>query len=508
MPIDVSILSQFKPQQPEPLLNTLAQFETIRGARQQQEMNALQMQQARRQMEEQEFENKLYQNALTSGGDVDYAAARQRAAAGGFGRLVPVLTKREQEEAKARAAATAEQVKLQAEQNKLLTDKITQYGDAARFIETPEAARAWNAALHEDKITGPWFKSIGVTREQGDQEILAFAQAGDLAGWRSKVLEGKEKITQRLRDQSDLQRAMAAAGKKASPTTDVSLYDTGEEGRRVQTDSISYIQNVVAELQELGRTDLAGTILKQYMDSAMAPYAGLPPGAAALEALRRHPELFDLQRRLNAAGASTTSITNVIESEFGKAGAKKIISLVDQAPQAFAALNKARETISLIDQGITSGFAAEFRQDVDRMMALFKGKTPEQVVRTDLVSAFLGADVYQMMSAFNLGAKNIDSAAEQKYLAKVLTGTIALDKAALQRMTKLRADAYQDIVEQYNEKLANGELDKYMQATGAKLKPINVPPRVNTDADFERLKKTKPSGTEFVGPDGRVRRLR
>ncbi len=36
MPIDVSILSQFKPQQPEPLLNTLAQFEQIRGARQQQ----------------------------------------------------------------------------------------------------------------------------------------------------------------------------------------------------------------------------------------------------------------------------------------------------------------------------------------------------------------------------------------------------------------------------------------------------------------------------------------
>ena len=64
MPIDVSILSQFKPQQPEPLLNTLAQFEQIRGARQQQEMNALQMQQARRQMEEQEFENKLVPNVL------------------------------------------------------------------------------------------------------------------------------------------------------------------------------------------------------------------------------------------------------------------------------------------------------------------------------------------------------------------------------------------------------------------------------------------------------------
>ena len=340
MPIDVSILSQFKPQQPEPLLNTLAQFENIRGARQQQEMNALQLQQARRQMEEQEFENKLYQSALTPEGRIDYSAARRQAAGGGFGRLVPALTKREQEEAKARADAQAAQVKLQADQGKLLSDKITQFADAARFIETPQAARAWNAALHADEITGPWFKSIGVTPEQGDQEILASAQAGDLASWRAKVLEGKEKITQRLRDQSDLQRAIAAADKKARPTTDVPLYDTGEEGRRVEADSASYIQNIVAELQELGRTDLAGTILKQYMDTAMAPYAGLPSGAAELEALRRRPELRGMKERLTELSAPKNVVTVA-----GEQAAKKFI---DRLGDEFERLSTAPATLNNI----------------------------------------------------------------------------------------------------------------------------------------------------------------
>ena len=454
MPIDVSILSQFKPQQPEPLLNTLAQFETIRGARQQQEMNALQMQQARRQMEEQEFENKLYQNALTSGGDVDYAAARQRAAAGGFGRLVPVLTKREQEEAKARAAAIAEQVKLQAEQNKLLTDKITQYGDAARFIETPEAARAWNAALHEDGITGPWFKSIGVTREQGDQEILAFAQAGDLAGWRSKVLEGKEKITQRLRDQSDLQRAMAAAGKKASPTTDVSLYDTGEEGRRVQTDSISYIQNVVAELQELGRTDLAGTILKQYMDSAMALYAGLPPGAAELEALRRHPELRAVKERL----AELSAPKNVINVAGEHAAKKFIDTLSDEfeklstAPAALSNLERAKKLIPGAKPFLGSGAeaylnTAKFLNSWLGMNFNVKGVKDAEVLRTRLFEGVMD----------NLKKLDAQPTERQQEILMQALGNLSTDPSALADVIKAYEDRIRERVQLYNSRVESAE---------------------------------------------------
>jgi hypothetical protein len=206
--------------------------------------------------------------------------------------------------------------------------------------------------------------------------------------------------------------------------------------------------------------------------------------------------------------AAPKNVQNVVtETEFAKGGSKRIMDLVDQAPKAKAAFTKARETLKLLNQGITTGFAAEFRQDIKRMGALFKDQTPDQVVRTDLVKAFLGADVYQMMSAFNLGAKNIDSASEQKFLASVLTGTIDLDAKALKRMTKLRADAFREIIEQYNKKLATGKLDKYMSVTGEELEPIDIPPQVNTDAEFERLRKTMPSGTVFIDPEGQERRL-
>lgn len=457
MPIDVSILSQFKPQQPEPLLNTLAQFEQIRGARQQQEINALQLQQARRQMEEQEFENKLYQSALTPEGGIDYSAARRQAAGGGFGRLVPALTKREQEEAKARADAFAAQVKLQTDQNKLLSDKITQFADAARFIETPQAARAWNAALHADEITGPWFKSIGVTPKQGDQEILASAQAGDLAGWRAKVLEGKEKITQRLRDQSDLQRAIAAANKKVSPTKDVPLYDTEEEGRRVQADSTSYIQNVVAELQELGRTDLAQTILKQHMESAMAPYAGLPPAAAELEALRRHPELRAVKERLAELSASK-QVFNLGEKAgvkyaeaFGPKMADKDVKLLEAAEKAPELARTSERILRLVkDPNLITGAAADFRLAAARALNLVGADNTQTLRNTELLLSSLGSQTLNAIQESGLGTGQGFTDKDRQFLQEAKAGRLEFNRETLAELARLSRKAAEAAAARWN----------------------------------------------------------
>jgi hypothetical protein len=457
MPIDVSILSQFKPQQPEPLLNTLAQFENIRGARQQQEMNALQLQQARRQMEEQEFENKLYQSALTPEGGIDYSAARRQAAGGGFGRLVPALTKREQEEAKARADAFAAQVKLQTDQNKLLSDKITQFADAARFIETPEAARAWNAALHQDSITGPWFKSIGVTPEQGNQEILVAKEKGDIAGWRAKVLEGKEKITQRLRDQSDLQRAIAAANKKVSPTKDVPLYDTEEEGRRVQADSTSYIQNVVAELQELGRTDLAQTVLKQHMESAMAPYAGLPPAAAELEALRRHPELRAVKERLAELSATRVSVDTGQKAgveyakAFGAEVAKQDIKLKEAAENAPRLAADAQRILSALKQkDLITGFGADFRLSVAKALNLVGADNATTISNTENLRASLATQTLSAIKESNLGTGQGFTNQDREFLQDAKSGRIEFDRNSLARLADLAYRAAQESAKRWN----------------------------------------------------------
>jgi len=498
MPIDVSILRQQAPMQMPSLVESRARANQLMSGDVQLAANMLQFQKAQREQQEQE----QVRNLLTGGQfDVNAPESMSRLAAfGGAGREAAKTlgeafkTRQEGEAAQLKGRESLLNIiKQQTEAAQALLPSVKDYASAKRYLDF-----VWSSPELAERL-----RAAGQSPEADDKKVQEAIATGRFNDWLLRELRGAGDFAKRVGDQSAIETALTAANEKFDTKTTL---DGGT--MRVGFDRKGFVTEVVSSLMRQGHLELAKQYVEQQLKMADLKYAGVAPQTAHLMALQENPELFDLQRRLNAAGASTTSITNVIESEFGKAGAKKIISLVDQAPQAFAALNKARETISLIDQGITSGFAAEFRQDVDRMMALFKGKTPEQVVRTDLVSAFLGADVYQMMSAFNLGAKNIDSAAEQKYLAKVLTGTIALDKAALQRMTKLRADAYQDIVEQYNEKLANGELDKYMQATGAKLKPINVPPRVNTDADFERLKKTKPSGTEFVGADGRVRRLR
>ena len=508
MPIDVSILSQFKPQQPEPLLNTLAQFEQIRGARQQQEMNALQLQQARRQMEEQEFENKLYQSALTPEGRIDYSAARRQAAGGGFGRLVPTLTKREQEEAKARADAQAAQVKLQADQGKLLSDKITQFADAARFIETPQAARAWNAALHADEITGPWFKSIGVTPEQGDQEILASAQAGDLAGWRAKVLEGKEKITQRLRDQSDLQRAIAAADKKARPTTDVPLYDTGEEGRKVEADSASYIQNIVAELQELGRTDLAGTILKQYMDTAMAPYAGLPSGAAELEALRRRPELREIKQQLAELGATRVNVdlrekTGAKFAEtFATEAAKQDIALKGAAESAPKLASQSKRLISLLQRGgIITGTAADFRLNVAKALNLVGADNAETIRNTEELRAALGAQTLSAIKESGLGTGQGFTQKDLTFLENSVAGRIDFDKGSLERLADLAYRAAEESAKKWNARRKRLPAD-VLDAIGISEDIIIKPLKEDTMAKPKALGESSPRKSAGKPPPG------
>lgn len=450
MPIDVSILSQFKPQQPEPLLNTLAQFENIRGARQQQEMNALQLQQARRQMEEQEFENKLYQSALTPEGGIDYSAARRQAAGGGFGRLVPALTKREQEEAKARLDAQAARVKLQTDQNKLLSDKITQYGEAARFIETPEAARAWNAALHADEITGPWFKSIGVTPEQGDQEIVASAQAGDLAGWRAKVMEGKEKITQRLRDQSDMESSWLEAQRIARPTTETPMGD----GQEVSTDTESLYRAFVDSLQMRGRADLAQTWLKQHMETAMLPYAGLPPGAAELKALERNPELRAVKERL----AELSAPKNIIDVAGNQAAKMYIDRLGNEferlstAPAIINNIERAKKLIPGAKPFLGSGAeaylnTAKFLNSWLGMEFNVKGVKDAEVLRTRLFDGVLE----------NLRKLDAQPTAEQQRILNEALGNLSTDPSALADVLNAVEERIRERVQLYNDRVESAE---------------------------------------------------
>lgn len=453
MPIDVSILSQFKPQQPEPLLNTLAQFENIRGARQQQEMNALQLQQARRQMEEQEFENKLYQSALTPEGGIDYSAARRQAAGGGFGRLVPALTKREQEEAKARADAFAAQVKLQTDQNKLLSDKIAQYGDAARFIETPEAARAWNAALHADSITGPWFKSIGVTPEQGDQEIVAAAQTGDLSGWRAKVMESKDKLVQRFRDQNDMQSAWLEAQKIARPTTETAMGD----GQQVSTDTESLYRAFVDSLQMRGRGDLAQTWLKQNMETAMLPYAGLPPGAAELEALRRHPELRAVKERLAELSASK-QVFNLGDragvkyaEAFGPKMADKDVKLLEAAEKAPELARTSERILRLVkDPNLITGAAADFRLAAARALNLVGADNTQTLRNTELLLSSLGSQTLNAIQESGLGTGQGFTDKDRQFLQEAKAGRLEFNRETLAEMARLSRKAAEATAARWN----------------------------------------------------------
>jgi hypothetical protein len=515
MPIDTSILGSYQPPKQENLFNTLAQFEAIRSAQQQGQMNAMQIQKAQREQEREQQLNALYSQAYNpQTGTIDPQRLTGAMAQGGFGSMIPGAQKGFAEAEAAKTEARRKQVDLSKAQYEAMGKHADEFSRLLRPDMNPDVYIAMLAAKRSDPVLGQIYDSMGQSLQDEIAEVNAARQNGTFPDLINREIMGAKEVSKISRDASALKRAMANAAKAVSPTVSGAA-DEAVPGTSPQLQAPevfvqaknNYDANVVADLAEQGRNDLATQYLDQQLKLAELPGKGVPERVKFLRALMADPKLMAAELGLQKAAAPKNVQNVVTETEFAKGGSKRIMDLVDQAPKAKAAFTKARETLKLLNQGITTGFAAEFRQDIKRMGALFKDQTPDQVVRTDLVKAFLGADVYQMMSAFNLGAKNIDSASEQKFLASVLTGTIDLDEKALKRMTKLRADAFREIIEQYNKKLATGKLDKYMSVTGEELEPIDIPPQVNTDAEFERLRKTMPSGTVFIDPEGQERRL-
>jgi hypothetical protein len=82
--------------------------------------------------------------------------------------------------------------------------------------------------------------------------------------------------------------------------------------------------------------------------------------------------------------------------------------------------------------------------------------------------------VFAQIQALGIGARGLDTPAEREFLLSVVTGTRALDKETLRRMTQFRLDAVRSSAEAYNDRIENGELEQYQRITGRQLKPVEL----------------------------------
>ncbi len=157
--------------------------------------------------------------------------------------------------------------------------------------------------------------------------------------------------------------------------------------------------------------------------------------------------------------------------------AKKDVGIVTVAETAAESMPKIQDTLAVLRKtkdGPITGIGAEILLNFERVKAkLLKDKgSIEKVKNTELLDAFLGSEVFPMITALGIGARGLDTPAEREFLRGVFTGTIAMSNATLIEMTEIRERIAQRAVDKYNKKLSEGYFKNYEKAQGRELAPL------------------------------------
>lgn len=157
--------------------------------------------------------------------------------------------------------------------------------------------------------------------------------------------------------------------------------------------------------------------------------------------------------------------------------AERDVGMVTVAETAAESMPKIQDTLAVLRKekdGPITGIGAEILLNFERVKAkLLKDKgSIEKVKNTELLDAFLGSEVFPMITALGIGARGLDTPAEREFLRGVFTGTIAMSNATLIEMTEIRERIAQRAVDKYNKKLSEGYFDNYEKAQGRKMAPI------------------------------------
>ena len=518
MPIDTSILGSYRPPQAENLFNTLTQFEAIRSAQQQRQLNALQLQKAQREQEQEQATNALLGQPGTfdpETGEINYSAVMRAAPEFGLAGKIPQYAELQIKQRKASREAQEAQFKASQEQDKAVLSRLNQIRMLNAGVQTKQGLLVSHNAVHDDPIVGPWLKQKGVDRATGAAEIEALTDE-EVPAFAAKSAQALGDVIKQTAASSAIARAERAVDARRRPDRSaVGEARTRAEGANVETpdvafanrplDAVEYILDLAEELDRQGDADPAkamrdqakalmdqqrlGTTddIREYRQAQQDGYRG-----SFMQYMRDVKPL--------SAARQTVSVGGKVYQE---QTAKDTMDVIRNAPKARQALERTNSVMDLLEKGkANTGLAAQFRTDMGRAVALFSKRAPESVTDTETLQALLGADVFPLIQSLGIGARGLDTPAEREFLLNVMTGTIALDNTTLQEMTRLRAKTFEQAIEQYNTMLREGEFDDYMSETKRKLKPIQLPER--RGATVKPLRQGAELQAEpLAGPTGR-----
>lgn len=196
-----------------------------------------------------------------------------------------------------------------------------------------------------------------------------------------------------------------------------------------------------------------------------------------------------------------TNINTQGESEVAKVIGKGIgeqqLSIASAGENAAENLIKINETLNeLKTNKAFTGSLSDLQTNIAKVQAKFADdkKAGKRVTDTEYLDALLGSDVFPMISSLGIGARGLDTPAEREFLRKVMTGTIALERDTLIKLTETRKNIAERAVKKYNDKVESGELNKYFELKGIQPKKLELPkvPPAAPTAAATRTAQTTP----------------
>ena len=402
-------------------LNQLTKISNLQSAQNQNELNQMQMGEARRGMQEKE----AVRNYFAQNPDTTNPAFSQ-----GLYGVSPT-------QGMAFEKFRSEQGKAKSDSNKASSDLLTARLDQSKRIlgqinpNSPSAGAAymaWHRAQHSDSVIGPALTQFGVKESDANASIEAAIAQGPqaLANMINQSVMGVEKFMTMNK-----------------PVT--TQIDQGGRKLLVQTPGMG------------GTPTTVGTFDR----------VPLPDNVAAQEA------------RLKAAGRTTVNVNTAVEGAYSKAFAGKLadtdITKLETAERAPRLAESANRIVDLLNTGnIITGTAADIKLAIARGMNMTGANNAELISNTERLISSQGQATLDAIKGAGLGTGQGFTDKDLKFLQGIAGGTINLTAETIRELATIQHSVAQRSATAWNTR-AKQIPNSAVAGTGLSIEPVTIP---------------------------------
>lgn len=241
-------------------------------------------------------------------------------------------------------------------------------------------------------------------------------------------------------------------------------------------------------------------------EAASYPVAG---GKQATEIYR--PETQSMERIVGDKPPANQIIMKqegAFEAELGKENVKGIKATQVKAQDSASIIQNIHEGRRLLDSGMITGVGAEYLTTFGQaLQQIGFSKDRDAIKNTQAYGSLMASNVAKHIKEFGAGTGLSD--ADREYAKKMAGGDVTLDEKSIREILRINEEMSRHMIRTHNKSvkgiksmipLTVEEPPQYesLKKSGKSSKGI---PRITSDSDFDNL----PSGTVFIGPDGKKR---